>query len=1116
MYNFRGVRINGLDAKKAASYPLIHPLSDGDLLVIFQHHLRFRFYSNRKEDEREVGVPSLVNGSLPRGGVRLNPAKTTKNLNLRDVNVVGEENDCRDLMDTTRDRSKCSSSERCTTNNLPTHESTSIRQRQIPITGSQGLTGRRRRSLTTLTTPKKAISQVRVPWSADPVKQRREPHRAHHLSILESSCSTKVHKGTIVKEEIQYDQGKAIHNDETWEKENCRPHEVTQSNSYNEEEQELTGSVSTARAKPLVAKPRRRSSFFGRAGLFANWNFGFYPDERIDNENLQRHPFSTTASPVTTISNHVIPEPRLDENGRPRLPRSLSSPGGLGAGSPKRRIVSLRTATLLKAGQSAFDKQKHQSPSPQKGSKNTSHSMLECGSSQDDDDEADEVERSLSVSCEDGAQEHDLHIRPLSQCNEEIDVSPKAQCEEGENAQAFAQREKEAYSATRGATADDLLTNTKRGKPDPYGGSSGGRSSLPSRPFNLDADEATKRGDFKQLMPQWQAQGIARIDEKRASVEDVDRSNQFADTDLIVEECKESLDQQTIGPLENPGRIAGTPESSHHILSKRLEQGEYNFNESPANTMKDLPPASPESPFRMLRYMVRSSPQLTEVVNQVEDRLFASSFAKHTTEMQRVDTPDISDLLLGDEIPPSNQKLAASASNNNMEEGTVDKRVEENRDGAQSSISDYCIRSATKQILSTEQAHVQKRPFRRMSEQATGKSSWVLSRAVSALKRRTTIATSRSTSPPKKAHEQDVFCTDPIVGKNEIAKRLDDTSLKEHHGTQDKLEKQDLSENTSRSSLPANKIEVVEEISTQSGTGDTAVLQDSPSEATCLPTLTKCQSEDNVSEEQENNESLPSPSPSPSKGMFSTSPQGMQEEESINSRSNVSHSKATSKPPSDAEPCSVVQTLSQENDNVDAAQLLLAQHAQDACEIVGDNHHSDVAQDTEEELHRSSIVRASPSPKKPPVVSTLPVRVRRPRAAKAVAAAAISASSSSPRKNGASKQAKRNRPSLSPEFKEDEETRSPKTNLAASTQPAHRKCVTAKSQPVETDRPSSRKARSSPSIALESGITETKSDNRRKRGGRAKRAVPVPVDDTNVRTTRSRSARTQMLEKTVR
>lgn len=176
--------------------------------------------------------------------------------------------------------------------------------------------------------------------------------------------------------------------------------------------------------KKSAKKARRRSSFFGRAGIFAGMNLGFYPEERRDKEEakavereLQESAIAASLSAAITpneVRKPITPEPRLDSYGMPRLPRSMSSPSGLNYGSPgKRRVISLRTATLIKTGQQTFEQRKLLSPPASPTKTFSSPSLMapfivspslekKAAAGQiplpdsDDEGDADEVDRSLS------------------------------------------------------------------------------------------------------------------------------------------------------------------------------------------------------------------------------------------------------------------------------------------------------------------------------------------------------------------------------------------------------------------------------------------------------------------------------------------------------------------------------------------------------------------------------------------------------------------------------------------------------------------------------------------------------------------------------------------------
>ena len=317
-------------------------------------------------------------------------------------------------------------------------------------------------------------------------------------------------------------------------------------------------------------KPRRRSSFFGRASAFAGLNLGFYAEERreaAEQEAVERGTsvalLSPPASP-TKLHREPIPQPRLDVHGMPRLPRSMSSPSGLLHDSPgKRRAVSLRTATLIKSGQQTFEQQKLLSPppSPTKAVASSSFSIL-CTSPElssadaaqialpeSEDEDEDEVDKSLS-SLMDGDDD------------EQSDVAPSIPL-------AIA-------SGARRSLGDAAVGHSNRS-------SAAGRASLPVTLHGVALDEsasATAVGQWREAWREEKEQGEA--DQRGTSI----------DVGLSDADC-DAHDDGAIYAAEHGSQI-----DDHRTANKKGSE-------------------EAEQSYTMLRHMVRASPRLTALLDEV-------------------------------------------------------------------------------------------------------------------------------------------------------------------------------------------------------------------------------------------------------------------------------------------------------------------------------------------------------------------------------------------------------------------------------------------------------------------------------------------------------------------
>lgn len=573
IFNPKGLKINGIEVEKETKGERIVPLLDGDLIEIYSNYFRMRLdaYDSNKENDENNPQISSISSNQGRKSIRMSLVRSKVTPNTQSDEVASSPSVPQQHASTSSERlplgtltyaqtgqEKAENSQIQASTNGPFALSPS--KKSIPKQG--------RRSLVFATPKRESISQQ--PWTAEPIKRAQKqvsPKKPTQAPKNEVEGDDSI----VFMEEIEEDNGK----DAEPESENgMLPNELDEllavapvvgpdSIQDNEKDDDIKN---CARQTKSVSpkKVKRRSSFFGRAGVFANWNFGFYPEERkaAEEEEIDKELSpSPSLSPITSPNgSRYLPDPKLDSQGRPRLPRSLSSPDGLGHSSPKRRIVSLRTATLLRQGQNAFEQQKMRSPpsSPVKSSlsNDTTPSLMgqmqQLFSSADqpkdscDADDEDEIDQSLSLA--DDEPEEVKTALPVSK-----------------------PRKSDSSTIARGKHAIELRKS---------------RISMPAKLLSIVSVDGHSNEDIEDLKKQWLAE-----QEERDEQEDLKNVVQ----DVLT---KQDEGHETDTDSEN--------ESDDEAGKKQEED-------------KAEEPATPSSKvqYGMLRYMVRENAELTALLDTV-------------------------------------------------------------------------------------------------------------------------------------------------------------------------------------------------------------------------------------------------------------------------------------------------------------------------------------------------------------------------------------------------------------------------------------------------------------------------------------------------------------------
>ncbi|UZJ54468.1 hypothetical protein CBS101457_003788 [Exobasidium rhododendri] len=429
VFNPRGVRINRRKLQGIASTSKEcnnrYPLQESDLIEIFNHYFRLECPSLGED----VKSQQACKESFSRKPLRMSLLRATIDRNNVAPHTREEEEKRKEKAEAAEVGDV--KSEHRSNPSSPADKKGPERNMGFPVEEKENIALKGRRSFV-LSTPTRHTTH-NGPWETEP---RQNKVRRVSLSPVKDDLMSLGRKETFEEEdaaivmmeeveEVEAEPSKLLdvegeeeiaHVDVTKERRPITP----------PQEEPPVQQVSARSSSPK--KNRRRSSFFGRAGIFAGINLGFYPQERKEEEEQKEAEsgmlnalLSPPGSP-TKLPTQLTPEPRLDHYGMPRLPRSMSSPSGLHYTSPsKRRNISLRTATLLKAGQQVFEQQRLLSPptSPTKSSSAASHLsllaripspekraaageiLLPESEDESDAEEEDEVDESLSFVVED-------------------------------------------------------------------------------------------------------------------------------------------------------------------------------------------------------------------------------------------------------------------------------------------------------------------------------------------------------------------------------------------------------------------------------------------------------------------------------------------------------------------------------------------------------------------------------------------------------------------------------------------------------------------------------------------------------------------------------------------
>lgn len=636
VFNPRGVRVNGEDVGRNAGDQRHFELKDGDLLGIYSNYFRMRFpnkdadTATETDDENATRFSSKTSRkalrmSLVRAAVVNTPGPSRPS-------VTSGRNDRSPLKELTRDQYEQvqgSDAEvaQDMAENLFLEPPLRSPHKLPPIRPECDQARKGRRSLI-FSTPKREQPRS-VPWTAEPTKQmhRRDESALQPMKLTnqralavttqhensEQSGIDDSDESVVVMEEI--DDGEQDDGVELAKEDELEAKESAQENFAVQPSTPISRSPVKDIEKPLERltqssspkKSRRRSSFFGRAGVFANWNFGFYPEERkaTEQEQVAEEPY-----PITSPEGiHHLPEPRLDEAGRPRLPRSLSSPGGLGYSSPKRRVVSLRTATLLRQGQQAFEQQKSRSPPPsptKSGSMGSSLMGQMCqltplppltegdlpakeSKFRNDADDEDEVDRSLSM-----ADDEDGESDPVAPLQSTRDMSKP--------------RRSDPFTLQAAKAPErDAKTLSKKG-----------RLSMPAKLVSIGFVDGHSTGDIEELKRQWLAE--QQSDEHGARQADDWPSDFASPGDGSVNES------DTDSEVENEMQLPAVPEAVQQAAITAADEQDRDLE-----AKQESSPPSPSIKFGMLRYMVRENAELTALIDTVSESNVSAATGKGAT-----------------------------------------------------------------------------------------------------------------------------------------------------------------------------------------------------------------------------------------------------------------------------------------------------------------------------------------------------------------------------------------------------------------------------------------------------------------------------------------------------
>ncbi|PWN34326.1 uncharacterized protein FA14DRAFT_161757 [Meira miltonrushii] len=573
IFNPKGLKINGNEVEKETKGERVVPLLDGDLIEIYSNYFRMRLdaYDSNKENDENAPQASTAPASQGRKSIRMSLVRSKVTQKTQSDEIASSSSAPQQHASSSSERLplgslSCAQVGQSKAESPQTQASTGNPFAPSPSKKSMPKQGRR--SLVFATPKRESISQQ--PWTAEPIKRLQNPISPRKPAQAPRN-EAEGDDSIVFMEEIEEENDK----DAELDQENgMLPNELDEllavapvvGPDTMEEDQIGIDSSSYARQTKSVSpkKVKRRSSFFGRAGVFANWNFGFYPEERKaaeeDEVDKELSP-SPSLSPITSPNGtQYLPDPRLDSQGRPRLPRSLSSPDGLGHSSPKRRIVSLRTATLLRQGQNAFEQQKMRSPpsSPVKSSLSNDATpslmgqMQQLFSSADqpkdscDKDDEDEIDQSLSLA--DDEPEEVKTVIPASK-----------------------PRKSDSSTIERGKQALELRKS---------------RVSMPAKLLSIVSVDGHSNEDIEDLKKQWLAE-----QEERDEQED----------------------------LKNVVQDALTKQDEGHETDTDSENESEDETGKEQDEDKAEAPATPSSKvqYGMLRYMVRENAELTALLDTV-------------------------------------------------------------------------------------------------------------------------------------------------------------------------------------------------------------------------------------------------------------------------------------------------------------------------------------------------------------------------------------------------------------------------------------------------------------------------------------------------------------------
>lgn len=577
IFNPKGLKINGSEIDKESKGERIVTLLDGDLIEIYSNYFRMRLdeFDSDKENEENVPLSSSNTVNQGRKSIRMSLVRSKVNQKIQSDETASSSTSVLQKNATESERMPLGTLSCAKLGQANAENSHSQAESKGPFaqpSSNKTIPKQGRRSLVFATPKRESISQQ--PWTAEPIKRVQRPISPKKISKAPEN-EAEGDDSIVFMEEIEEENDK----DAEFEKDDgMLPNELDDLLAVApivgpdtiKEEQTSIDSSSYARQTKSVSpkKVKRRSSFFGRAGVFANWNFGFYPEERkaAEEEDIEKELSpSPSLSPITSPNGtRYLPDPRLDSQGRPRLPRSLSSPEGFSHSSPKRRIVSLRTATLLRQGQNAFEQQKMRSPpsSPTKSSLSNDSTPSLMGQMQQllsivnqpkdssDADDEDEIDQSLSLA----------------------DDEPEEVIEEPKRTLTVSKPRKSDSSAVEGVK--QAIENRKS------------RVSMPAKLLSIISVDGHSNADIEDLKNQWLAEQEERDDEEEEDLKEIVQ-------DTLA---KQEQGHETDTDSEN--------ESEDEIVKEKEE-------------VQD--PATPSSKMQygMLRYMVRENAELTALLDTV-------------------------------------------------------------------------------------------------------------------------------------------------------------------------------------------------------------------------------------------------------------------------------------------------------------------------------------------------------------------------------------------------------------------------------------------------------------------------------------------------------------------